>query len=183
MSRNPCSSLFTYEYHQISWNHSNRLYQKHQHSPYRKRLFYSPCQTSSAEHLTHSTIASVKAQLTQRREPNPLTPLAQQSLPSNSHLIKTRSLLSLNHTLMRLSLVQEMVQCRFPVFCVQYLINEVIQIMLPNPNTAFGDGDATRETNPRQTSKVARQKKILTGLLARRNHRLNEVAGLLGSSL
>lgn len=44
--------------------------------------------------------------------------------------------------------------------------------MLPNPsNTAFGDGAATRETNLRRISKVARRKKILTGLLARRNRR------------
>ena len=180
--------LFTYEYYQISRNRSNRFYQKHQYSPHQSHP-YSPCRTFSAGHLTHSTTASVKAQLTQPRELNPLTHRAQQSLLSNSRSIKTCSLLSLNLTLTRPSLAQQMVRYQFPCLLCSVLLTRLYKTMLPNPNpkpnpsnTAIGDGDDTRETNPRRISKVARRKKILTGLLARRSSCSTECQ-LLGSSL
>jgi hypothetical protein len=82
------------------------------HKQYHKHL-YSPCRTSSVEHLTRSI---AEPQPTRRMPLHPLIPLAPQSLPSKSRRIKSSSLLSLNLTPMRLSLVYQMVKYHFLVF-------------------------------------------------------------------
>lgn len=45
-------------------------------------------------------------------------------------------------------------------------------------STTFGDGHTTRESNPGQSSNLARNNKILTGLLARR--KITVLAGVTG---
>ncbi|KAJ5964160.1 uncharacterized protein N7479_004036 [Penicillium vulpinum] len=51
-------------------------------------------------------------------------------------------------------------------------------------NTTFGDGHTTRQSNPGQSSNLARSRKILNGLLARRRIIvLDRVAGVLTLSL